>query len=377
MSTHKTKAQLVEELETLRGQVATLKEAEEERKQAEEALQKSEESFRNLFNDVPLALYESTPEGRLTEVNPAFVEMLGYPDRETLLATPAPDLYVAAGERDEWKADLEGEETLLKSENRLRRYDSEVIWVRGSTRAIRDETGQIAYYRGSIEDITERKQAELIQQTSTAAIEINASIAQTAERAENVAQIANRSVEVSQQGQQAVAKSIEGMNLIRQRVEGIAETILALSKKTQQIGEIIATVNDIAEQSKLLGLNASIEAARAGKEGRGFAVVAMEMRNLAEQSREATLQVRDILNEIRQATDAVVSTTEGGIKGVQMGESLIDEAGQTIQVLTAVIQEAAELASQIAVSTRQQSTGAEQLAAVVQTMRETSQHNAE
>ena len=94
----------------------------------------------------------------------------------------------------------------------------------------------------------------------------------------------------------------------------IAETILALSEQTQQIGDIIATVNDIADQSNLLALNAAIEAARAGEAGKGFAVVAGEVRSLAEQSRQATAQVKEILGDIQKATNTAVMVTEEGTK---------------------------------------------------------------
>ena len=135
---------------------------------------------------------------------------------------------------------------------------------------------------------------------------------QTAERAQAVAQAARQSVETSRAGQDAVTNTIEGMARIRRQVEDIAENILALAERTQQIGEIIDTVNSFADQSKLLALNASIEAARAGEEGRGFAVVALEVRQLAEQSQAATARVRDILNEIQQATNTAVMVTEEG-----------------------------------------------------------------
>ena len=95
----------------------------------------------------------------------------------------------------------------------------------------------------------------------------------------------------------------------------IAEHILALSEQTQQIGEIIAAVNDLADQSNLLALNAAIEASRAGEQGRGFAVVAHEIRSLAEQSKAATAQVRTILSDIQRATNAAVMATEQGTKG--------------------------------------------------------------
>jgi methyl-accepting chemotaxis protein len=101
-----------------------------------------------------------------------------------------------------------------------------------------------------------------------------------------------RTVEVSHAGQQAVRETIASISRLKGRVEGIAENILALSEQTQQIGEIIATINDIAAQSNILALNASVEAARAGEYGKGFAVVAVEVRNLAEQSKQATVNDR-------------------------------------------------------------------------------------
>ncbi|MBZ0307196.1 MAG: HAMP domain-containing protein, partial [Anaerolineae bacterium] len=165
---------------------------------------------------------------------------------------------------------------------------------------------------------TTQQDASVSQTTSTVS-ELRATVAETAERAQMVAEAAQQSVEISRQGQVSVAETIEGMNLIRSRVESIAQNILMLSERTTQIGDIIATVNAIADQSKMLALNASIEAARAGEEGRGFAVVAMEVRNLAEQSREATAQVRDILSEIQQATNTAVMVTEEGTKGVDLG----------------------------------------------------------
>jgi methyl-accepting chemotaxis protein len=178
-----------------------------------------------------------------------------------------------------------------------------------------------------------------------------------------------QSVEISRQGQHAVAETIEGMNVIRSRVESIAENILMLSERTTQIGDIIATVNAIADQSKMLALNASIEAARAGEEGRGFAVVAMEVRNLAEQSRQATAQVRDILSEIQQATNTAVMVTEEGTKGVDLGVQLVDRAGRAIRELAGKLEDASQSAMQIAASTRQQSQGMDQLTAAMSSIK--------
>lgn len=218
--------------------------------------------------------------------------------------------------------------------------------------------------------IAATEQDSSVTQTSATVNEVRATVAETAERAQAVAETAQKSVDVSRAGEQAVADTINGMHMIRQRVEGIADTILILSEHTQQIGEIIATVNAIADQSKLLALNASVEAARAGEEGKGFAVVAAEVRSLAEQSREAVSQVRDILSEIQQTTNTAVMVTEQGTKGVDNGMTLVERAGEAIRDLAGAIEEASAAAVQIAASTRQQTVGVDQLSEAMQDIRD-------
>ena len=167
----------------------------------------------------------------------------------------------------------------------------------------------------------------------------------------------------------------ESMSEIKARVESIAENILALSGQTQQIGEITATVNDIASQSNLLALNASVEAARAGEHGKGFAVVAVEVRNLAEQSKQATAQVKAILNEIQRATNAAVMATEEGTKGVDYGVQLTNQAGLTIEHMAESIGEGAAAAQQIVASSHQQATGMEQIALAMQSINQATLQN--
>jgi methyl-accepting chemotaxis protein len=209
------------------------------------------------------------------------------------------------------------------------------------------------------------EQDTTVTQTITTVEEVRQTVRQTAERAQSVADSSRQSLQVSRAGEKAVAETVEGMKAIRERVESIAETILILSGRTQQIGDIIAAVNEIADQSKLLALNAGIEAARAGEEGKGFAVVAMEVRQLAEQSRQATSRVRGILNEIQQATNKAVMATEEGSKGAEAGMQLVERAGDSIRELAATIEEAAQAAMQIAASTHQQISGMDQLSSAI------------
>ena len=140
-----------------------------------------------------------------------------------------------------------------------------------------------------------------------------------------------RTLEIGQAGRKVVEDSIAALGTVREQVEATAENILALAEQAQAIGEIIATVNDVAEQTNLLALNAAIEASRAGEHGRGFAVVAGEVKALADQSKKATAQVRQILGEIQKATNTAVLSTEEVTKGVAAAGKVAGQAGRDDQ----------------------------------------------
>lgn len=209
------------------------------------------------------------------------------------------------------------------------------------------------------------EQSAAIAQTTTTVDEVKAIAEQASSRAQDVANMSQRTLAVSRAGQKAMQDTIESMGQIRERVEGIAENILALSEQTQQIGEIINTVNAISAQSNMLALNASVEAARAGEHGKGFAIVAAEVRALAEQSRQATAQIKAILSEIQKATNATVMATEEGTKGVDHGVQLAAQAQQSIEQLAGVINESTQAAVQMVAGGRQQLAGVEQIAAAM------------
>jgi methyl-accepting chemotaxis protein len=240
-------------------------------------------------------------------------------------------------------------------------FNAALSQLETDTQAILDATGR------QIKMGTE--QDTVVTETTATVNEVRATVTETAERAQSVAETAQVSVDISRNGIEAVQETIEGMELIRRRVEDIADNILVLSEHTQQIGEIIATVNNLADQSRMLALNASVEAARAGEEGKGFAVVAMEVRNLADQNRDATIQVREILGEIQRATNSAVMVTEEGSKGVDTGQQRVNKAGDAITELSKAIEDAAMAAMQIAASTRQQTIGMDQLTDAMRTIK--------
>ncbi|UCC86533.1 MAG: PAS domain S-box protein [Anaerolineales bacterium] len=113
-----------------------------------------------LFDNVPLGLYRSAPDGKLLDANPAIVHMLGYPNRESFLAINTADTYVNLQDRQRWKASLESQGVVRDFEVQLRRHDGTTIWVRNNARVIRDDEGQVVCYEGTMEDITQRVQAE-------------------------------------------------------------------------------------------------------------------------------------------------------------------------------------------------------------------------
>jgi len=215
---------------------------------------------------------------------------------------------------------------------------------------------------------TVTQQAAAINETGTTVQEVRQTAEQSHERVQMVSEMIDESTTTTEKGIQAVQDTMEGMDSIKEQVGNIAETILALSEQTQQIGDIIATVNDIADQSNLLALNAAIEAARAGEAGKGFAVVAGEVRSLAEQSRQATAQVRDILGEIQKATNTAVMVTEEGTKRAEAGQQLSRTTGEAFNSINERIQKVAEAARQIAASAKQQLSGMDQVGSAMESI---------
>jgi methyl-accepting chemotaxis protein len=214
--------------------------------------------------------------------------------------------------------------------------------------------------------------ATSVSETTTTVEEVKQTAEVTSQKAKHVSELGQKSVEISRTGLKSIEDTVNGMNRIREQMESIADMVVRLSEQSQAIGEIIATVNDIAEQSNLLAVNASIEAAKAGEQGKGFAVVAQEIRSLAAQSKQATTQVRNILFDVQKAIGSAVMATEQGSKAVEEGVKLSTQAGESIDVLAESVTEATNAAIQIAASSQQQLIGMDQVVSAMENIRESS-----
>jgi methyl-accepting chemotaxis protein len=259
----------------------------------------------------------------------------------------------------------------LTMRDRLRRVTSElqesVNILSSAAQQIVATTTQVA--SGAAETAT------AVSETTTTVEEVKQTAQLSAQKAKYVSDSAQRTSVVAQTGRKSVDESVEGMRRIQGQMESIAESVVRLSEQSQTIGEIMLTVNDLAEQSNLLAVNASIEAAKAGEQGKGFAVVAQEVRSLAEQSKQATSQVRNILNDIQKATTAAVMITEQGSKAVDGGLQQSIQAGDSVQKLADSIEEAAQAATQIAASSQQQMVGMDQVAQAMESIKTASGQN--
>jgi len=214
--------------------------------------------------------------------------------------------------------------------------------------------------------------ATSVGETTTTVEEVKQTSEVSSHKANEVSVNAKRMSDISKEGATAIANTIEGMNRIKQQMSAIASMVVRLSEQSQTIGEITTSVNEIAEQSNLLAVNAAIEAAKAGEQGKGFTVVAQEIKMLADRSKEATAQVRNILRDVQKSISSAVMATEEGGKAVEEGLKLTSLSGATIRTLSESVAEAANAAILIAASSQQQLEGMDQVVAAMENIKEAS-----
>jgi twitching motility protein PilJ len=202
------------------------------------------------------------------------------------------------------------------------------------------------------------QQAQQITTATSAINQIAHSMDTVSKDSAESADVAQRSVQIASRGAAVVRETIQGMDSIRDQIQETSKRIKRLGESSQEIGSIVELINDIAEQTNILALNAAIQAASAGEAGRGFAVVADEVQRLAERSASATKRIETLVQTIQSDTNEAVSSMEQTTAEVVAGARLAEDAGTALGDIERVSNDLAELIQNISAAARQQSAAA-------------------
>ncbi len=210
-----------------------------------------------------------------------------------------------------------------------------------------------------------KQQATAMAEITTTISELLATSRQISESAKRVAAVAEETAGAARTGDQTVQRSQESIGSIRRQVDLIVTHMLELGRKSQQIGGILEVINELAEQTNILAINATIEAAGAGEAGKRFAVVAEEIRKLADRVGGSTKDIRSLIDEVRSAVNTTVMATESGSKAVEAGARQFTEVAATFSQIARLVGTTTDAAREIELSTKQQSTAVEQVSEAV------------
>ena len=211
-------------------------------------------------------------------------------------------------------------------------------------------------------------QAKQTTEVAAAIEEMSATVEDSSKHADRSNEMAQRASELAANGEEVFEETAEGMERIAGLVNTSADKVTALGESSGEIGEIIQVIEDIADQTNLLALNAAIEAARAGEHGKGFAVVADEVRQLAERTTAATQKIADMITQIQEETDEVVASMERGTGEVENGLDLAEDASDALSEIVGSIDGMVTMIDQIAAASQQQATATNQIAGNVESI---------
>ncbi len=248
-----------------------------------------------------------------------------------------------------------------------RAFDGFVASIKDTLLQVAEASSAVASASSEISSSTEQMAAGAQEQTSqagevaSAVEEMTKTIVENSRNAATTAETAKDAKQAAEQGGSVVEETVTGMRRIADVVKQSAGTVQELGKSSDQIGEIIGVIDDIADQTNLLALNAAIEAARAGEQGRGFAVVADEVRKLAERTTKATKEIASMIKKIQSDTRGAVESMEEGTRQVDSGIKLADKAGSSLAEIVGISQKVTDMVSQIAAASEQQSSASEQI----------------
>ena len=221
-----------------------------------------------------------------------------------------------------------------------------------------------------------QEQSAQAAEVASAVEEMSKTIFETTRNTTEAAQASRNAGITAREGGIVVEESIAGMGRISEVVSKSSETVIELGKSSNEIGEIIKVIDDIADQTNLLALNAAIEAARAGEQGRGFAVVADEVRKLAERTTKATKEIAGMIKHIQTDTAGAVESMKLGTEEVERGKNLAQKAGDSLKEIIAGAENVADIVTQVAAASEQQSRTSEQISQSIELITNVTQQSA-
>lgn len=261
-------------------------------------------------------------------------------------------------------------------------FNRSVSNMRAMIEQVIESASAVASASAQISSSTEQMAAGAQEQTSqagevaSAVEEMTKTILENSRNASSTAETAKEARVSAEMGGKVVGETIDGMKRIAEVVNKSAATVRELGQSSNQIGEIVRVINDIADQTNLLALNAAIEAARAGEQGRGFAVVADEVRKLAERTTKATKEIAGMIAKIQADTSDAVKSMEEGTQEVNTGITLADKAGESLKEIVSISQKVTDMVTQIAAASEEQSSASEQISKNVEAISTVTQQTA-
>ena len=221
-----------------------------------------------------------------------------------------------------------------------------------------------------------RSQSDQANQVATAMQEMSSTVTEVSHNSSKAADASRKAAEIAKQGGKIVNEALTNMRSIAESVSATAVKMEELGKNSDQIGKIVAVIDDIADQTNLLALNAAIEAARAGEQGRGFAVVADEVRKLAERTTKATKEIAQMIETVQKETGAAVNQMKAGTTQVEAGVATTAKAGTSLEEIITAAEQVGDMVSQIATAAEQQTSTAGQINSSVEQIAKITQESA-
>ncbi|HBA54031.1 MAG TPA: hypothetical protein DCZ04_06145 [Syntrophorhabdus aromaticivorans] len=284
---------------------------------------------------------------------------------------------LSKGELNITTVNIEGKDEvaqLLKAMNRtVDQWKSVVGYMRSAVGSLSEGGRQLSASAEALSHGYE-DQSGRISQVATAAEEMSQTVVDIAKNAGGIAASASETAQIANKGEIIVDKSVKEVKEIAQTVDASAAFVKTLGERSRQIGEIVTVINDIADQTNLLALNAAIEAARAGEQGKGFAVVADEVRKLAERTANATSEIGSMIGAIQEGVSQAVGSMESATRKVETGVELSNSAGQSLRLIVQSVEQLQLMVQQIASATEEMSATSEQITRDIEQIASVSQN---